>query len=48
VAVLFVAPVFLWEICLAVHLVTKGFRTTTPTTTTPPAVPDLASVMTGR
>ena len=29
VGVLFVAPVFLWEICLAVHLVVKGFRTTT-------------------
>jgi hypothetical protein len=44
VAVLFVAPVFLWEICLAVHLVAKGFRSAT----TPPAVPDLASVMAGR
>ena len=26
VAVLFVAPVFAWEICLAVHLIAKGFR----------------------
>lgn len=36
VAVLFVAPVFLWEICLAVHLVTRGFRTTTPPVPRPP------------
>ena len=28
VAVLFVAPVFAWEICLAVYLIAKGFRST--------------------
>ena len=28
VAVLFVAPVFAWEICLAVYLIAKGFRPT--------------------
>jgi Domain of unknown function (DUF4386) len=29
VAVLFVVPVFAWEICLAVYLIAKGFRPTT-------------------